>query len=509
MNPVTYTAWAGLAMVARQKDPSTGAWVLDASVFHTANLVLHAVAALLVYWIVRALLKARAVADANPRVLHWAASAGAVLFAIHPLQVEAVAWVSGFRDVLGGALALAATAAYVHFVASRKRWAYVVGLVLFVSSMLSKPSAMSLPAALAAIDCLVYRRRMRDVMVSLLPWLVAAAGAAVLAKVVQPSAAIAGAPLWARPIVAADALAVYAGKVLVPWKLGIDYGRSPEWVVAHPGAWWTVVVTLAVGAVLFVRRRRWPLGACAGAVAVGMLLPVLGFVKFEFQRHSTVADRYVYLSMLGAAVALAALVRLRPTRAVATAVGLVLALYGGRAYAQVWTWRDSHTLFAHALEVNPTSLAGHNWLALEAGQQKQYAVALQHFRAALDAHPADPVTNDNMGHLLLNMGAAGEAVPYLRAGLRGRGEAVIYVDLAMALARSGDADGALAACRDGIARWPRDAVLREIEGALLGQRGDWAAAREALAEAVRLNPHLASARAALAEANRHVGPTTR
>lgn len=503
--PVTYTVWAGLATMARTEGKN-GAWVLEPGVFHAANLLLHAAGAVMVYLIVRKILQRSGWEPG--RLTDWAACAGAVLFAVHPIQVEAVAWVSGLRDVLGGLLALGAVWFYLEYVSSvgrKRRWMYVGGIAAFGLSLLSKPSAISLPIAVAVVDWIVFQRKWLEVIKAVGGWIVVAGVVAVVTKVVQPASTLTGVAIWARGVVALDAISMYLNKIVWPEKLGIDYGRSPEWLLSSGEVWWAWLPAAVGLSVLWVKRKEWRLAACAGCVFVAILLPVLGVVKFEFQRHSTVADRYAYLAMLGTAIGLAALVRRWPSRKVGALVGCLLVLYGSRACWQVWTWKNSQAVFSHALKVNPTSLAGNNWMGLSEGSQGHFDKAIEYFRTAIEAHPEDSITNYNMGDLLLHIGDPADAVePLQKALIGGRREWFEYLKLAMAQSQNGDAASAIMTCEAGVKRWPLQEELWEILGALQTHQENWPAAREAFERAVALNPGSTIAQAGLSAVQQHM-----
>src|SRR5207244_11687944 len=127
-------------------------------------------------------------------------------------------------------------------------------------------------------------------------WLALAIAGAIVAKLSQP-ARFAGivVPLWTRPFIAGDALAFYLRKLVWPLRLGVDYGREPAPTLASHWPYVTSIVPITIAVMLWIKRRAWT-PALAGAVVFGLgLLPVLGFVPFDFQIYSTVADHYLYL----------------------------------------------------------------------------------------------------------------------------------------------------------------------------------------------------------------------
>ena len=164
-------------------------------------------------------------------------------------------------------------------------------------ALLSKPTAAVTPVILAIILGREFRPHLRWLVL----WLSMAATVLPVAWFVQPSGDVYRPPVWGRPIVALDAIAFYTGKLLVPFHFLIDYGRSPDWLMAHPSVWWAAGVAALGGLIVLAIRK--PILHISAAIALAGILPVLGLVPFNFQYYSTVADRYVYLAMLGVAVA--------------------------------------------------------------------------------------------------------------------------------------------------------------------------------------------------------------
>src|SRR5215212_6828517 len=155
--PVTYTIWAGVASVARIG--GAGEVQLNPAVFHGVNSLLHLAAAVTVFAILRRLFG-----------VVWPALLGALFFAVHPVQVEPVAWVSGMKDVLSGLLALTAVLAYILFAQSNKLWWHAMATAAFVLAMLAKPSAVVVPFVVLIIEWLVLKRGLRDAIVGPALW---------------------------------------------------------------------------------------------------------------------------------------------------------------------------------------------------------------------------------------------------------------------------------------------------------------------------------------------------
>lgn len=366
--PVTYSVWSILAAVGTVPTPSGGV-EFNPFIFHAANVILHALATVLVYQILRLRIRSA-----------WGCAAGALLFALHPVQVEAVAWVTAMKDVLSGALALGAIWSFllsmesVHALSDSRhlerdrqshgpiRWGMcALSLLLFSLSLLAKPSAVAAIPIVLILYWLGSDRRWKLAGALLLPWLVLALADVLVTRAVQPIVMPAdGGKWWLRPLIAGDALAFYLYKLFIPIRLGLFYGRTPSAIIENGAIWFTwIVPVLVLGAIAWLgRKSRWPVATAL--LFIAGVLPVLGLVPFTFQAYSTVADHYLYLSMLGPALALATILSFAGMVRTKAAIlrwgaGVVLLILAGLTVAQTRCWHDSIALFSHAYAVNPHS----------------------------------------------------------------------------------------------------------------------------------------------------------
>ncbi len=354
--PVVYTAYALIARVARTAPYATDSQMatLDARPFHAANLLLHALNVLLVFGLLRRLIRQ-----------DWAAGAGALLFAVHPLQVESVAWVTGLTDLLGAFFSLLALGEHIRFRESGRRYHRALAALWFVLALGSNPSAVTLPLVALAVDHWLLGRVWRDGSEALAWWVPLAGAAVLITRHAEPVTALAVTVPWAaRPLIAGDALAVGLAHLVWPVSLALDYGRSPHAVLGSGWAWLTSLAPLAPAALVWRSRRPWL--KAAAAVYVLALLPSLGLIPFRFQAYSTVADRYSYFALLGPALALAGTLAFLPRRlparprlALGTACAGGFLLLGLTSALQVTFWQNSFALFGHAVEVNPRSWVSH------------------------------------------------------------------------------------------------------------------------------------------------------
>jgi len=498
--PLTYTAWAVVAWVSGALHPDGR---LDPHLFHAVNLLAHLGSAAVVFALIDRLLRNRP-----------AAAVGALVFALHPLQVEAVAWVSGLKDVLCGFLSLVAVWQYVAWAEAsghrRARSHFIAAAVALVLAMLAKPSALAVPLAAGVLDWCVIGRPLRRVAAATALLLLLIIPLAVVAKVAQPAADRVE-PIRAalRPLVAADALAFYLFKLAWPLRLGIDYGRTPASVVSSGRVYWTWVAPAAVAAAVAYLGRRRPhareaaVAAAAAVFFAAALLPVLGLVPFDFQAYSTVADHYVYFAVAGfAMVAAAAFVRASRRLGGVTAAVLcaaVLLFWGLLTCVQTWTWRDSRTLFEHALEVNPRSWPAHDSLAALYVETGQPGRAIDHADAAIELRPTAPMSYLTLGNALLGEGKIDAAAAAFRRALAlSPHDPKAMTNLAGALAQQGRMDEAANYCRRAISLAPGYAAAHTNLGTILAQQGQWGPAIAEYETAVRLDPADPRARTNLA-----------
>ena len=410
--PVTYTAWTALAATAQGELPNGTGSHLKASVFHTANVLLHCLSVLVVYAILKLLFR-----------MEWPACGGAMLFALHPVQVEPVAWVSGLKDLLCGLLSLVAIWQYllyaihapVKVLPSGNRWDtahpapwrqplrerkymhFGVATIAFVAAMLAKPTAIVTPIICFAIDFWMLRRQLRRILKPLLIWAILTLPViAISAKTQTADDVVTYIKPFLRPLVAGDALTFYLGKLIAPMAMAVDYGRRPEVVLGS--AWsrvaWMLPVSLAIWIILRRRKRPWLVAASVAFVAP--LLPVLGLRPFLMQYTSTVADHYLYLAMLGPAIVLTSVLTRHRNPDVAIACVLLFGAFLLRSAVQVTYWKDDETLVRHTLAVNPYSFTARINLGHDLERRGDFQGARNQFAEAVRLNPFLAIAQRNL-----------------------------------------------------------------------------------------------------------------
>lgn len=467
-------------------------WGMNPAGYHLTSLLLHVANAVLFCFVALRLLRAAApgAAEAGPE-LRLFAGVAALLFAIHPLRVETVAWASDRRDVLCGVFFLAAVLAYLRAVetadVTRRRLWQAASLGAFVAALLSKATVMPLPAGLLLLDLYPLRRLQgvgwRRLLVEKVPYGVLVGASAVVATIAKTHAD------WvaeAHGLGTRLAIAGY-GLMFYPWKFLWPVGLSPlyEWLgPADLLVWRFLFPTLAfalVTAGLVAGRRRWPGALAAWVFSALMVLPVSGLVMRAGPYLA--ADRYSYLSGLGWALLAGGALRhwwlarrwpVHGGRRAAVLAGLlvvVMATLGTLTRGQIHVWRDSETLWTHAVAIAPSSIAHFNLgLSLETRGLRQKAA--EQYRRALAINPDLAQAHSGLGLALAQESRIPEAIVHLREDVRlSPGSSRARKNLAAILVRQGQAAEAIEQLRRAVQLSPTDAVAHNDLGNALAFQG--------------------------------------
>jgi Tfp pilus assembly protein PilF len=422
----------------------------------------------------------------------------ALIFGLHPLQVEAVAWVSGLKDVLSAWWGIMALWQYLECVRAhtgrRRCIHYGFATVAFGLALLAKPTAVVVPVLAGVLATSACGQPCRQAVQWLAAWLLTAIVWSLWAKGQQPDTAVVSLiPLWARPLIALDAITFYLGKLFWPVGLGPDYGRTPQHILAQG---WQYTMGLPIGLALLLWWRRqscWGLWLAAAVYSIA-LLPVLGFVPFLFQGHSTVADRYAYIGLLGPAIGLAWAVQHLRTKHAALLSLAVLSLLAWQCAMQVRVWQNTATLFTQALRVNPRSALAHNNMGFALAQQGQLNEAVGHYQHALRLRPDYAYTHNNLGLALAMQNKLAEAITAYTAALRLMPNYVNALNnLGLALLRQGEPAIATEHFTRALAITPHSAETHNNLGIALVAQGQYTAAVQQFAHAVQWRANHANA----------------
>ncbi len=494
-------------------------WGDWAFAYHLANVALHLAATLLLYRVLR-------------RLLVPGALLAAAVFALHPVCVETVAWISEQKNTLSAVFYLSAALAYIRFDGERRYGWYALGTALFGLALLSKSVTATLPAALLVI--LWWKRGRLSVkadMLPLLPWICMGAAAGAMTSWMERTfigarGAAFGLGAAERFLVAGRALWFYLGKLLWPAHLVFVY---PRWTVDANAGWQYVFPAAAVAALaaLYAARNlsRGPLAAAL--LYAGTLFPALGFVNVYPFVFSFVADHFQYLAAAGMISAIAAALALAADGANRAASGAaaacLVALLAGLTWREAGKYRGLEIFYTAILRENPSSWLAHDNLGVVLAQRGQASQATAHYLEAMRLNPDYPEAYNNYGNVLAQAGKWNEAADAYAGALRVRpsfaaaeknwgkamsdaglfGESELhfrnalrlqpdYADahygLANALANSGRLPEAVAEYREALRLRPDSAATRANLGLALATGGDWAGGIAELERALRAEP---------------------
>ncbi len=471
-------------------------WGLNPFGYHLVNVLLQALNAILL-WLVLERLRVRGA---------WLA---AVIFAIHPVEVESVAWITELKNVLSATFYLSALLAYGQFspwdaeeTERPRRWGmYGLALGLFVCALLSKTVTCTLPAA---ILLLIWWKRGRvggrDVR-PLAPFFAVGAGFGLITAWTEKRFVGAQGTEWAytfadRVLIAGRALWFYAAKLVWPENLTFIY---PHWKI-DTGQWWQWVFPLGavvVAAALWAGRARIGRGPLVAMLFfAGTLGPALGFVDVFPMRYSFVADHFQYLASIGVIVAVSAgvmtVARDRRMRILAGAV-IVVSL-SALTWERGLVYRDVETLWRDTLAKNPDCWMAHNNLGILLAARGELQAARGEYREALRLKPDFYDPHNNLGNLLRKEGEAEKALAEYRQALRIEPRYVLArYNMAVALGDLGRIEEAMAQYRLAVEMKPDYADAHYNLGIALGKQGRLAEACEEFAQAVRYEPDSANA----------------
>jgi tetratricopeptide (TPR) repeat protein len=483
-------------------------WLLDAQLFgieprgyHATSLLLHALSAALLFVALARLTRAP-----GPSALV------AALFAVHPLHVESVAWAAARKDVLSGLFAVLVLLGYERAVRGRSRAAWVAVIGCFALGLMAKPTLGVLPLALLLLDLWPLERlrrggawdraALRRAVVEKAP-LLALALAAGLATLAAQSAggalrSLEHVPLAARLANAPVAVVAYLRDAFWPVGLSVFYphpGSSlPAWQVAGAIA---LLALLTVGALRALPRRPY--------LTVGWLwyllwlAPVIGLVQVG---QAARADRYTYLSLVGVWIALvwglADAVRSRARRALALAAGVVVLALAVATSFQVRTWRDSETLFRHALAVTRDNHVAHVNLGVVLYNTGRLDEASPHRNAARRIAPASATAAGVLGDVRMRQERIPEAAALYRRALALEPASLRWrLGLAHALHARGETDAAIELFQQVLARDPSSLRAQLGLGMALADADRIDEAGDALEAVLARRPGMANVHAVL------------
>ena len=475
--------------------------------FHLTNVLLHLLNALLLYLVFRRMTGAR-----------WRSAFVAGIFALHPLQVESVAWVTERKDVLSTLFWMLTLLAYLRYAERPRTTGYFAVLTAFSLGLMAKPMLVTLPFVLFLLDfwplhrlgpsarlpvtkpeksgkSILPRTTLSSLLWEKVPFLALAATAGVLAYFTQDIGGavrtLKGWPLNLRIANVLVSYVTYLAKAIWPYRLAVFYPYPqtiPLWQAAGAG-----LLLVAVSILVIRARRRCPYLAVGWLWFFITLVPVIGLVQVGLQ---ATADRFTYVPIIGLAIMVAWGVPdlLEPYRSrlvvLAVSSSIALSLLTARSWVQVQYWRNSTVLFEHALQVTHRNYLAHNNLGAALFYQGKVEEAIDHYYQAIQIRPDYDRAYFNLGNAFAELGNIDTARRYY-AKAPSFEPAEAHNNLGRALAIQGKIEDAIANYLEALALKPDLAEAHNNLGDALARQGEFAEAIDSFSRALALDPKMA------------------
>ena len=392
---------------------------------HFTNVLLHSIVAILLLLVLQ-----RMTSGPSGTGSIWRSAFVAAVFAIHPLRVESVAWIAERKDVLSGVFFMLTLLTYFRYVRVRSIGHYLTVLFMFALGLMCKPMLVTLPFVLLVLDYWPLGRirgQKSDVsghenlvmlVVEKIPLVGLSAISSVVTFLAQRGAVgwTEQLPVLARINNAVVTYAAYMWQMLWPVKLAVFYphpeSRLPLWEIIL-----CLLLLIGITAAAVVLRKSRPYFITGWLWYLGMLVPVIGLVQVGWQGR---ADRYTYLPQIGLYIAITwgiadVTAAWRWQREILTAgTAIVVGLLSWRASAQASYWRDSETLFTHALAVTSNNDVAENNLGIVFLQKGNLDEAISLLQAAVDLRPENSPAHENLAKALLQKGQVTDALVHYR-----------------------------------------------------------------------------------------------
>jgi tetratricopeptide (TPR) repeat protein len=390
---------------------------LSAGWHHFSNVLLHAIAVVLLFVALQQMTGAL-----------WRSAFVSAVFAVHPLHVESVAWIAERKDVLSAMFFMLTLLAYLHYTRAPSIGRFLTVALVVALGLMSKPMLVTLPFVLLLLDYWplgrfkAYRskteRRSLQVILEKIPLIALSAVSSVVTFLAQRGAIgwTEQLPVSERITNAIVAYVVYIRQMFWPTGLAVFYphpeNRLPVWEISL-----ALILVIGLTAVAFVFRKKAPYFVIGWLWYLGMLVPVIGLLQVGWQGH---ADRYTYLPQIGLYIAVTWAVTdlTRSWRFQRTALGFAAVLIVGAlsccAWLQTSYWRNSETLFTHALAVTSNNDVALNNLGIIFLDKGQLDDAISKLQAAIDLRPENAPAHDNLAKALLKKGQVAEAMVHYR-----------------------------------------------------------------------------------------------
>jgi tetratricopeptide (TPR) repeat protein len=389
---------------------------LKAGWHHFTNVLLHTLAAMLLFLALQ-----RMTGGPSRTGSIWRSAFVAAVFAIHPLRAESVAWIAERKDVLSGVFFMLTLLAYMYYVRLPQIRGYLLVVFLFACGLMCKPMLVTLPFVLLLLDYWPLDRikgQLWKRVAEKIPLIALSAVSSVITFLVQKGAVgrTEELPILERINNAVVSYVLYIWQVLWPVNLAVFYphpeNRLPLWEIIS-----CLLLLICITVTAIALRKQRPYLLTGWLWYLGMLVPVIGLVQVGWQGR---ADRYTYLPQIGLYIAatwavtdLTALYR-HQRATLSTAAIVVIAAFSCCAWVQTSYWRDSETLFRHALAVTTNNDVAENNLGIVFLGQGKLDEAISLLQSATDLRPDNSPAHENLAKALLQKGQVADALVHYR-----------------------------------------------------------------------------------------------
>src|SRR5882724_2525775 len=493
--------WHPLTVISHMLDCQL--YGLNPAGHHFTNVLLHAIAVILLFLVLRRMTSTL-----------WQSAFVAALFAIHPLHVESVAWISERKDLLSAVFFMLTLGAYIRYVHKLSFASYILVLLVFAFGLMSKPMLVTVPFVLLLLDYwplkrfapeapvkIGQKRRVEDresirrILLEKIPLLLLSFGSCVATLLAQRHFIdpIGHLSLMNRFSNAAVATVIYLRQLVWPFGLSVFY-LHPRHSLSVLQVLAAALFLIAVSAAAFMYRRRNPYFLTGWFWFLGMLVPVSGIVQVGEQAH---ADRYMYLPQIGLYILVTWFVantvsswRYRRIL-LGTAMASSIALLMSPAWKQTSYWRDGRTLWAHALAVDPQNDTAHISLCDLDLRESRLDDAILHARTALEIRPDSADAHSRLGVALSATGQNEEASIHFQKALETHQiRPRVHYNIATLLLNSGHLDEAIAEFQKELQIQPEFVEAHNNLGIALTSKGELDEALTHFQKALELDPHL-------------------
>jgi hypothetical protein len=413
--PLTYSTWA---VIKRIVSPHG----FNPAPFHALNMLTHSINGVLLFYLLLLLFKNKS-----------SAFFASLLFLIHPLQVESVAWISEFRGLYSTLFCLISLLIFfsgiekkqcVNFNNLVSSKSFLFAFIFFLLALLAKPSGIVLPFIIFILTWRFYKGKTMLIGKGLILWLIPACIIIFLLLVKNTESSI---PFAQRFLIAGYSLFFYLQKIIVPYPLAACYGYTPAIIAANIFLIPALIISITLFSILIYKRNAVP-DLFAGFLIIFIcVLPVLGFISFEYQKHSNVADRYTYMSFIGIALIVPIIEKYIHQYSVLKLISVVVLIFFMiLTVKQTNAWKNELSLWDHTLAFYDNSSKVYYNRGVQYTLRKDFSKSLADYNRALELDPGNLNALFNRANAYENLGDIASAFNDYNSYLEKEKNAEVY-----------------------------------------------------------------------------------